>query len=266
MYWLVAVLTAAEQDLVISKAYLERQGGHWLGRLLGFYCRSLVQAVLLWSRRLPVKRWWRVTVCLTLWLWIWRLVSTCRPLFQICNEGVCVVTLGSVSACEMLYVFYRSSLPLEAHRSSYGGRVFTELSLVMCVLFFPETVKNRLWFEKGKEVLLLCSSSVVTLTRSRLIRRSHFFEMSRDGPFCFFKWSAGELEGPMVIMIRGMLCLFFCFSGSRLIVNGDMTSTRYENAVPKPSDTWRGVSANLALKQLLGLILSISNPVAKSSN
>ncbi|KAG2282281.1 hypothetical protein Bca52824_053501 [Brassica carinata] len=30
--------------------------------------------------------------------------------------------------------------------------------------------------------------------------------MSRDGPFCFFEWYVGELEGPMVIMIRGMVC------------------------------------------------------------
>ncbi|WZZ34331.1 hypothetical protein YC2023_017732 [Brassica napus] len=57
--------------------------------------------------------------------------------------------------------------------------------------------------------------------------------MSRDGPFCFFKWSAGELEGPMVIMIRGMVCAvpIIVLSGSRLIVNGDMTSTRFSPAM-----------------------------------
>ncbi|KAF3543720.1 hypothetical protein DY000_02004392 [Brassica cretica] len=122
----MAVLTAAEQNLVKSKADLERQraerrGGHWLGRLLRFCCRSLVRAVLLWSRRLPVKRRWH----------------------------------EFISAREMLYVSSRlrklRSSPLEAHQSSCGGRVFTVLSLVMCVSYLLETVKNRLWFGRRKE-------------------------------------------------------------------------------------------------------------------
>ncbi|KAF3594110.1 hypothetical protein DY000_02022744 [Brassica cretica] len=130
---------------------------------------SSVRAVLLWSRRLPVKRRWRVTVCLTLWMRIWRLVSPCRPLCQICNEWVDMVTIGAASAYEMLYVFYLSrelhSLSLEAHRGSYGGRVFTKLSLAMCVLFLSGNRKesSMVWSEKEREVLLLCSSSVATL-------------------------------------------------------------------------------------------------------
>ena len=154
-----------------SGAAVSREKKRWplVGSAFRVLLSSSVRAVLLWSRRLPVKRRWRVTVCLTLWLRIWRLVSPCRPLFQICNEGVDVVTIGAISACEMLYVFYRSrelqSLSLEAHRGSYGGRVFTELSLAKCVLFLSGDRKesSMVWSEKGREVLLLCSSSVATL-------------------------------------------------------------------------------------------------------
>ncbi|KAL0653570.1 hypothetical protein Bca4012_096261 [Brassica carinata] len=185
---------------------------------------SSVRAVLLWSRQLPVKRRWRVTVCLTLWMRIWRLVSPCRPLFQICNEGVDVVTIGAVLACEMLYVFYRSrelqSLSLEAHRGSYGGRVFTELSLAMCVLFLSGDRKesSMVWSEKGREVLLLCSSSVATLARSRLIRRSCFFGSRRQ-------------VMTVLLLFRVVCGRARRTNGSKLSVNGAMTSTRFSPAM-----------------------------------
>ncbi|KAL0788006.1 hypothetical protein Bca101_004252 [Brassica carinata] len=106
-------MVAAEQNLVKSKADLERQrverrGSHWLGRLLRSCCRSLVRAVLLWSRRLPVKRRMQ----------IWRLVSPCRLEVQICKKGVCgdVRSLSRHVRCSMSPpVQGNSGVPLWRH-------------------------------------------------------------------------------------------------------------------------------------------------------
>ncbi|KAH0892098.1 hypothetical protein HID58_054527, partial [Brassica napus] len=94
----------------LERQRVERRGGHWLGRLLGFCCRSSVRAVLLWSRRLPVKRRWHVN--------IWRLVSPCRLEVQICKKGVCgyVRSLSRHVRCSMSPpVQGNSGVPLWRH-------------------------------------------------------------------------------------------------------------------------------------------------------
>ena len=135
----VTVLTAAEHNLVKSKADLERlrverRGGHWLRRLLGFYCRSLVRTILLWSPSEEAAA--RDCYCLTLWLRIWRLVSPCWLEVQICKKGVCgdVRSLSRHVRCSMSPpVQGNSGVPLWRHTKARAEDRSSPYFLLWCV-------------------------------------------------------------------------------------------------------------------------------------
>ncbi|KAH0877945.1 hypothetical protein HID58_065339, partial [Brassica napus] len=88
----VAVLTAAEQDLVKPMTALERQRGSTVG--VGSSRFTLVSSAP--NEKAVALDY--LEAGFTLWLE-----------FQIWKEGVRVVTLGAVSVREMLYVSSRSS-------------------------------------------------------------------------------------------------------------------------------------------------------------